>query len=102
MCRGGCSYGSLAGETLKADPEQRGLVAEGFERWEQLFRAGLAKMRERGELRAEADPEALTHLLMAAFQGGMLLDQAAGDVTPLRNALHAALAYVESFAAARP
>lgn len=102
MCRGGCSYGSLAGEALKADPGQRGLVAEGFERWEELFRAGLAKMRERGELRPEADPAALTHLLMAAFQGGMLLDQAAGDVTPLRNALYGALAYIESFAAARP
>lgn len=40
-------------------------------------------------------------LLMAAFQGGMLLTQAARDHTPLRNALHAAIAYVESHAPRR-
>jgi TetR/AcrR family transcriptional repressor of nem operon len=99
MCRGGCSFGSLAGEAVKSDPSQRAAIAEGFEQWEDVFRRGLATMRERGELRPEADPVALTHLLMAAFQGGMLLDQAAGETTPLRNALYGALAYIESFAA---
>ncbi len=99
MCRGGCSFGSLAGEAVKADPALRPAIEEGFEQWEQLFRRGLSLMRDRGQLRPEADPAALTHLLMAAFQGGMLLDQAAGDVAPLRDALHGALAYVESFAA---
>ncbi|WP_177233011.1 hypothetical protein [Streptomyces sp. Ag109_O5-10] len=59
----------------------------------------MSKMRERGELRPEADPAALAHLLTAAFQGGALLDQAAEDSTPLRDALHGALAYIESFAA---
>jgi TetR/AcrR family transcriptional repressor of nem operon len=34
---------------------------------------------------------------MAAFQGGLLLTQAARDVQPLREALDAALDYVESF-----
>lgn len=102
MCRGGCSFGSLAGEAMKADDAVRPDVAEGFERWEDLFRAGLRAMRERGDLRADADPDQLTHLLMAAFQGGMLLDQAAGDVTPLRDALYGALAYVESFATHPP
>ncbi|MBY8888987.1 TetR/AcrR family transcriptional regulator [Streptomyces sp. PTM05] len=98
LCRGGCSYGSLAGEALKAAPSLRPDVADGFERWEDLFRAGLTAMRERGDLRPQADPDQLTHLLMAAFQGGMLLNQAADDVAPLRDALDAALAHVESFA----
>ena len=101
MLRGGCLFGSLAAETVKAEPVHRGALAEGFERWEQLFRHGLGRMRERGELRPEADPVALTHLLVAAFQGGMLLDQAAGETSPLRDALDGALAYVESFAVPR-
>ncbi|MGH1551237.1 hypothetical protein ACRAWF_00445 [Streptomyces sp. L7] len=42
----------------------------------------MSKMRERGELRPEADPVALAHLLTAAFQGGALLDQAAGESAP--------------------
>ncbi|GCE38795.1 transcriptional regulator, TetR family [Rhodococcus wratislaviensis] len=99
--RGGCLFGSLAAEVVKAEPAHHGAVADGFERWQELFRRGLSTMRERGELRPEADPIALTHLLAAAFQGGMLLDQAAGESTPLRDALYGALAYIESFAAPR-
>lgn len=98
LCRGGCSYGSLAGEVLKNEPGVRGDLADGFERWEDLFRAGLRAMRDRGELAADADPDRLTYVLMAAFQGGMLLNQAAGSVEPLRAALNGALAHVESFA----
>jgi TetR/AcrR family transcriptional repressor of nem operon len=101
MLRGGCTFGSLAAEVVKTEPAHRDAVADGFERWQELFKRGLNKMRERGELRPEADPAALAHLLAAAFQGGALLDQAAGDSTPLRDALHGALAYVESFAAER-
>jgi hypothetical protein len=63
------------------------------------LRAGLLAMRDRGELRADADPDHLADLLTAAFQGGVLLAQAAGNQTPLRNALSAALAHVESFTA---
>jgi hypothetical protein len=54
-------------------------------------------MRERGQLRPDADPDQLIYLLTAAFQGGMLLTQATRDVQPLRAALSAALAHVESF-----
>jgi AcrR family transcriptional regulator len=101
MLRGGCTFGSLAAEVVKNEPSHRDAVADGFERWQELFRRGLSKMRERGELRPEADPAALAHLLAAAFQGGALLDQAAGESTPLRDALYGALAYIESFAAER-
>jgi hypothetical protein len=41
-----------------------------------------------------------TSLLMAAFQGGMLLAQIAPDSEPLRDALDGALADVETFASA--
>nr|WP_145492893.1 MULTISPECIES: TetR/AcrR family transcriptional regulator [Streptomyces] len=101
MVRGGCTFGSLAAEIVKAEPAHRDAVADGFKRWRELFRRGLSKMRERGELRPEADPVALAHLLTAAFQGGALLDQAAGESTPLHDALYGALAYIESFAAER-
>jgi AcrR family transcriptional regulator len=99
--RGGCSYGSLAGEVIKTDPALREDLAAGFRRWEDLFRDGLRAMRARGDLRRTADPDHLADVLMAALQGGMLLTQAAQDMTPLRNALEGALAYIASFAARR-
>jgi AcrR family transcriptional regulator len=98
VCRGGCSYGSLAGELIKTDPDVRDDLAAGFQRWEDLFRQGLRTMRDRGDLRPTADPDHLADVLMAAFQGGMLLTHTARDATPLRNALHGALAYLATFA----
>ena len=97
-CQGGCSYGSLAGELVECDPSLRGDLAAGFERWQQLFRHGLTLMRQRGELRPDADPDQLTYAIMAALQGGMLLGQTARDTAPLRASLSSVLAYTRSFA----
>lgn len=96
-CVAGCSFGSLAGEVMKSDRDLRGRLADGFDRWEELFRAGLRNMRDRGELDESADPEALANVLMAAFQGGMLISQAGGDPAPLRDALDGALDYLRTF-----
>jgi TetR/AcrR family transcriptional regulator, transcriptional repressor for nem operon len=97
-CQGGCSFGSLAGELAESDDETRADLAEGFCRWESLFRDGLRSMRERGELRADADPDQLATALLGALQGGMLLTQTQRDPAPLEATLGAMLAYVESFA----
>lgn len=94
---GGCSFGSLAAEVLKSDLDVGDAIAEGFARWRAQFNDGLAAMRDRGRLRPDADVDQLATSLMAAFQGGLLLTQAARDVQPLRQALDAALTYVASF-----
>ncbi|MGW0085051.1 hypothetical protein [Streptomyces sp. NPDC003393] len=45
-----------------------------------------------------ADPAQLANLLPAAFQGGSLLALVAHDVTPLKDALQAAIDHVRTFA----
>jgi len=97
-CQGGCSYGSLAGELAECDPAVRTDLAAGFARWEELFRHGLTLMRDRGDLRPDADPDQLSYAIMAALQGGMLLGQTARDATPLRAALRSVLEYLRSYA----
>ncbi|SNT19828.1 transcriptional regulator, TetR family [Streptosporangium subroseum] len=96
---GGCQFGSLAGQLVESDAETRADLAAGFERWLELFRKGLLAMRDRGDLRREADPEALAYALLGALQGGMLLAQTLRRIEPLRDALDAAVTHVESFAA---
>lgn len=98
---GGCVYGSLAGELIEADNEIHDDLAAGYDQWIELFRAGLASMRDRGALRPEADPRHLAVALVAAHQGGAMLTHATGDPEPLRTAVNAAVDYVRSFAAAR-
>jgi AcrR family transcriptional regulator len=96
--RGGCVYGSLAGELLEADDEVHDDLAAGYDQWLDLFRAGLTAMRRRGDLRSDADPRHLAVALVTAHQGGAMLTHATGSSEPLRVAVNAAVDYVRSFA----
>jgi len=102
LCHDGCRLGSLAGEVIKTGLDIHEAIEAEFERWKDVIRGGLEGMRENGRLRAEADPAQLTNLLLGALQGGILLAQIARDVTPLRDALTAAVDHVQSFATPSP
>ena len=95
---GGCVYGSLAGELIEADDEVRDDLAHGYDEWLELFHAGLTTMRQRGELRTDADPRHLAVSLVVAHQGGAMITHATGEAEPLRVAVNAAVDYVRSFA----
>ena len=97
--RGGCIYGSLAGELVESDAEIHGDLADGYDQWIELFQRGLNEMRGRGELRPDADPRHLAVVLVAAHQGGALVTFITNDPEPLRAALTGAVDYVRSFAA---
>jgi TetR/AcrR family transcriptional regulator, transcriptional repressor for nem operon len=95
---GGCIYGSLAGELIDADDEIRDDLADGYDEWLGLFHNGLTAMRQRGDLRDDADPRHLATALVIAHQGGAMITHATGDAEPLKVAVNAAVDYVRSFA----
>ncbi len=95
---GGCVYGSLAGELIDADDEIHQDLSAGYDEWIRLFQTGLTAMRDRGDLRPEADPRHLAVALIVAHQGGAMLTHATTDGEPLRVAVNAAVDYVRSFA----
>ncbi len=97
-CVGGCPIGSIAAELADNDPHARADLVDSFERWEAPIRAGLARMRERGDLRPDTDTDALALALLAALQGGLLLTQTRRNTTPLRTGLDAVLAHIRTFA----
>jgi TetR/AcrR family transcriptional repressor of nem operon len=97
--KGGCSFGSLAGQLVESDPKTRGDLAGGFERWLTLFQHGLEAMKANGELTSDADPRSLAYTLLTSMQGGMLLTQTLRTTEPLEAAFNTALARVASFAA---
>ena len=102
-CSGGCVIGSLASELAESDTDARERLAVSFARWQDRIRDGLARMRARGDLRADADPDALALALLAAVQGGLLLDQTRRDTTALETAMDAMIAHIATFATfARP
>ena len=96
--RGGCIYGSLAGELLEAHDDVLDDLAAGYDQWLKLFRVGLTAMRERGDLRTDADPRHLAVAMLVAHQGGAMITHATGSTEPMRAAMPAAVDYVRSFA----
>jgi len=84
---GGCPVGSLASELADRDTEARIDLAAGFARWEQAIRTLLQAMKDRGELRPEADPDQLAMALLTALQGGLLLSQTRHDTVALEAVL---------------
>jgi AcrR family transcriptional regulator len=95
-CVGGCPLGSLVGGLAESDPIARAALAESFARWEQLLRAGIETMRDRGELSVDIEPGSLAVSVLASVQGGLLLSQAHRDSTPVRIAVDTAIAYLKT------
>jgi AcrR family transcriptional regulator len=95
---GGCVYGSLVGElVLNADEALCSEITDGYERWLTILRMGFSAMRDRGQLREDADPRHLAAVLVCAHQGSAAHSQTLADATPVRATLGAAVAYVRSF-----
>jgi TetR/AcrR family transcriptional repressor of nem operon len=80
-----CPLGALVAELAEGDPEARAALDAGFGRWAAALAAGLRRA-------GVAKPNRHATALLAAYQGGLLLSQARGDLSPLRTALDAALA----------
>lgn len=90
-CVGGCEFGALVSELADASPVHRSDAIEGYAQLEAPIRDGLRAMQNRGELSVDADPDALALALLAALQGGLLMNKARRDVTALRVVLNAVI-----------
>jgi AcrR family transcriptional regulator len=92
----GCPIGTLAAEVAGRNEDARVQAAAGFDAWERLLADALERIRQRGGLRADADPAVLATGLLASIEGGMVLSQARKDIASLRAAVDAGLAQVRA------
>ena len=92
----GCPIGSLAAEVAEHNEDARLRAAAGFDAWERLFADTLERMRQQGELRADASPAVLATALLASIEGGMVLSQTRKDPASLHIAVDAGLAQVRT------
>ncbi len=91
----GCPLGSIAAEAAEQGETVRLSASAVFARWESVLAGAFEAMRRRGDLEATADPAALAEAVIAVMQGGYLLSSIKRDVRPMREALRAALGYLE-------
>lgn len=95
----GCPLGSIVAEVADRDERLRTVAAEAFARWEAELAVGLRALQAAGQLRADADPAVLAEELLATIQGGYLLTMAKRQPRPMQNAVAAAIARLQSYAA---
>ena len=93
----GCPIGSLAAEVAERNEDARRQTAAAFDAWEHLFADALERMRDRGELRADASPAVLATALLASIEGGMVLSQTRKDPASMHIAVEAGLAQVRTY-----
>lgn len=93
-----CEVAALAGRALDTDPEVRAVVAHAYERWAEALTGQLAAMRAGGLLRADAPAEDLASAVVAALQGGAVVDKATGSHDHLRRSLRQALVLLRAYA----
>jgi TetR/AcrR family transcriptional repressor of nem operon len=94
----GCPIGTLAAEVAGRNEDARIQAAAGFDAWERLLAGALERMRQRGELRADAESAVLATGLLAAIEGGMVLSQARRDMASLRIAVDSGVAQLRAWA----
>lgn len=94
---GGCPLGSLVGELAERSDSARRELAQAFAEWQSYLSAGLATMRDNGELSADADPAELALTIMSALQGGLLMAQTMRSARPVELAVDMALGHVAAY-----
>lgn len=97
---GGCPIGSIAAEAADRDPSLRDILQATFERKRAKLAERLRELRERGELVASADPDALAMFVVASIQGGLLLASTFRQGRAVEDAIDGAWAHIRSLAPA--
>ena len=93
-----CEIAALAGRALDTDRTARDLVGRMYEQWAADLRDRLATMQKNGLLRADAPVAELASTVLAALQGGAIIDKATGSREHLARALHQTFALLRTYA----
>ena len=96
--RGGCPIGTLAAALADTDEQLRGSLSNAFQAWSDSIRGALTRLRDNGLISTDADLGALTTIMLAAIQGGLLLAKTSRDAGKLRVTLDGAITQLRSHA----
>jgi TetR/AcrR family transcriptional regulator, transcriptional repressor for nem operon len=93
-----CEVAALAGRALDTDRITRDLVGRMYEQWAAQLRDQLTAMQASGLLREDTPVTELASTMLAALQGGAVIDKATGSRQHLARALHQTLALLRTYA----
>lgn len=89
----GCPIGSLALELRNPPPAIRRRLAENFVAWRRAVTRCLADLGD--ELRADADPEEVAHLVLSVMEGGVMQARTERSMEPFDASVRQLRRYLE-------
>lgn len=93
-----CEVAALAGRALDTDRVTRDLVGRMYELWTGELRDQLVAMQKDGLLRSDTPVAELAAAMVAAVQGGAVIDKATGSPWHLTHAINQIYALMRSYA----
>ncbi|MFG2698562.1 TetR/AcrR family transcriptional regulator [Kitasatospora sp. NPDC048407] len=93
-----CEVAALAGRALDTDQTTRHLVGRMYDQWTTQLADQLTTMQAHGLLRDDAPVTDLASTVLAALQGGAVIDKATGSTLHLTRALRQILTLLRSWA----
>lgn len=93
---GGCPVLNTAVEADDAHPALRARARAAMDDWYGLVRHVVAKGVERGELRADADPDGVATVLISTLEGAIMMSKLYNDSSHIRRAVEHLGWYVEN------
>jgi TetR/AcrR family transcriptional regulator, transcriptional repressor for nem operon len=94
-----CEVAALAARAVDGDPGTRALIGHAYEQWAGRVQAQLETMRAGGLLRPDVPVSEVASAVLAAVQGGAVMDKATGSTRHLAAALGQAYGLLRGFAA---
>ncbi len=92
------TYHALAAQLAKSDQATRAALAAGYWQWIDLLQQAIKRMKDRGNLVADADPRQLALVIVSAHQGGGTLAFTYRAEWPHADATRFAVNYLRMFA----
>ena len=86
-----CPLGALVLELDASQPALRQGLDAGFEAWRSALASALTRLQAAGHVRADREAADLAEVLLAAYEGGVVLSEVRGSTRPLRLSLDSAV-----------
>ncbi len=96
-CKGGCLFGNLALEVSDLHDGLRQTLEVAFLRWESQVRRLLEIGKQQGTFKPALDPKMVTSLIIATFEGGIMLSKVKKDVEAFRSCTAMVKEFLEGF-----
>lgn len=94
----GCFLGSIVGELAANNESLRKYLVALYDRWKNLFVAGLDELKSKNLISKDAKTDELAEFFLVSVQGAFVLAKVTKDMTVIERSIQKSINYIRSYA----